>query len=83
MFDAKEVVIDGRGHLLGRLASIVAKELLNGQKVAVVRCEELMISGGRKFESIDCDWGMAWMTVVAWMTLVVLISTEPLRHPSY
>lgn len=24
-FDAKEVVIDGRGHLLGRLASIVAK----------------------------------------------------------
>lgn len=47
-FDAKEVVIDGRGHLLGRLASIVAKELLSGQKVAVVRCEELMISGGRK-----------------------------------
>ena len=46
MFDAKEVVIDGRGHLLGRLASIVAKELLSGQKVAVVRCEELMISGG-------------------------------------
>ena len=24
-FDAKEVVIDGRGHLLGRLSSIVAK----------------------------------------------------------
>lgn len=47
-FDAKEVVIDGRGHLLGRLASIVAKELLSGQKVVVVRCEELMISGGRK-----------------------------------
>ncbi|MDA9099211.1 uL13 family ribosomal protein [bacterium] len=27
------VVIDGRGHLLGRLASIVAKQLLNGQHV--------------------------------------------------
>ncbi|QPG73656.1 hypothetical protein FOA43_000969 [Brettanomyces nanus] len=39
------VVIDGKGHLLGRLASIVAKELLNGQKVVVVRCEELNISG--------------------------------------
>jgi large subunit ribosomal protein L13Ae len=45
-FDSKEVIIDGRGHLLGRLASIVAKELLSGQKVVVVRCEELMISGG-------------------------------------
>ena len=27
----KLVVIDGRGHLLGRLASIVAKEVLNGE----------------------------------------------------
>ncbi|KAI1339434.1 60S ribosomal protein l16 [Xylariaceae sp. FL0016] len=39
------VVIDGKGHLLGRLASIIAKQLLNGQKVVVVRCEELNISG--------------------------------------
>merc|ERR1711988_1550933 len=41
----KIVVIDARGHLLGRLASFVAKEALNGQKVVVVRCEELVISG--------------------------------------
>ncbi len=27
------LVIDGRGHLLGRLASIVAKQLLNGQRL--------------------------------------------------
>lgn len=39
------IVIDGKGHLLGRLASIVAKQLLNGQKVVVVRCEALNISG--------------------------------------
>lgn len=39
------VIIDGKGHLLGRLASIVAKQLLNGQKVVVVRCEQLNISG--------------------------------------
>lgn len=39
------VVIDGRGHLLGRLASVVAKYLLQGGKVAVVRCEELNLSG--------------------------------------
>ena len=40
-----QVVIDGKGHLLGRLASIVAKQLLSGQKITVVRCEALNISG--------------------------------------
>jgi large subunit ribosomal protein L13Ae len=44
MFE-KEVVIDGRGHLVGRLASKVAHELLRGQKIVVVRCEALVFSG--------------------------------------
>ena len=44
MFE-KVVVIDCRGHMLGRLASVVAKELLNGQKVVALRCEEINISG--------------------------------------
>lgn len=44
-FLSLQVVVDGKGHLLGRLASIVAKQLLNGQKVVVVRCEALNISG--------------------------------------
>lgn len=39
------VVIDAKGHLLGRLASIVAKQVLNGKKVVVVRCEEINMSG--------------------------------------
>ncbi|OQD75074.1 hypothetical protein PENDEC_c008G05543 [Penicillium decumbens] len=43
--NALQVVIDGKGHLLGRLASTVAKQLLNGQKIVVVRCEALNISG--------------------------------------
>merc|ERR1712216_347679 len=42
----KVVVIDGRGHLLGRLASIVAKQLLQGQHVVIVRAEGIVISGG-------------------------------------
>lgn len=45
MFDAKPIVIDARDHMYGRLASIVAKQLLCGQKVVVVRCEKLVISG--------------------------------------
>ena len=43
MFE-KEVIIDGRGHLRGRLASIVAAQLLRGQRIVVVRCEEITIS---------------------------------------
>jgi large subunit ribosomal protein L13Ae len=41
----KEVVIDARGHMLGRLATVVAKQLLNGQKITLVRCENINISG--------------------------------------
>ena len=39
------MVIDGKGHLLGRLASITAKNILNGNKVVVVRCEAINMSG--------------------------------------
>lgn len=45
MFE-KEVVIDCKGHIMGRLASVVAKELLSGQKVVCVRCEDINITGG-------------------------------------
>ena len=54
-FTPKAVVIDGRGHMNGRLASIVAKLILNGQKVVIVRCEEINISGERNFASRILD----------------------------
>lgn len=41
----KPILIDCRDHLHGRLASVVAKELLAGQKIILVRCEEMVISG--------------------------------------
>jgi large subunit ribosomal protein L13Ae len=44
MFE-KVVVIDGKDHLFGRLASIIAKQILSGQRVVCVRCEEINISG--------------------------------------
>merc|ERR1712076_201722 len=43
-FDSVKI-IDGQGHLMGRLAATVAKCLLNGQRCVVVRCEGLLISG--------------------------------------
>lgn len=39
------IVVDGKGHLLGRLAAILSKQALDGQKVVVVRCEEINVSG--------------------------------------
>jgi large subunit ribosomal protein L13Ae len=45
---ADTVVIDGKGHLLGRLSSIVAKQLLNGKKIVVVRAEQIVVSGSCK-----------------------------------
>ena len=53
MFE-KEFIVDARGHLLGRLASTVAKELLLGQKVTVVRCELINISQGFYRNKREC-----------------------------
>ena len=33
-FSPKAIVIDGKGHMMGRLASIVAKLILSGNKVS-------------------------------------------------
>mmetsp|Transcript_4395 Transcript_4395/g.7483 ORF Transcript_4395/g.7483 Transcript_4395/m.7483 type:complete len:201 (+) Transcript_4395:99-701(+) len=42
----KVIVVDCRAHMLGRLASVIAKQLLNGQHVVAVRTEAITISGG-------------------------------------
>jgi large subunit ribosomal protein L13 len=41
------IIIDATDHILGRLASIIAKKLLNGERVVVVNAERAMISGKR------------------------------------
>jgi len=40
------VVVDLKGHVLGRAAAIVAKQLLLGRKITAVRVDEANISGG-------------------------------------
>jgi large subunit ribosomal protein L13Ae len=42
----KVIIVDAKGHLLGRLASYVAKQLEQGQRVVIVRAEHTLISGG-------------------------------------
>ena len=39
------IIVDCKGHLMGRLASIVAKQLQLGQRIVLVRCEQTLISG--------------------------------------
>lgn len=69
MFE-KVVVIDGRDHLLGRLCSIIAKELLNGQKIVVVRAEHIAISGSLFRNKIRY-----------WQFLKKRMNTNPARGP--
>ena len=50
------IVVDGKGHLLGRLASVLAKQILSGQKVTVVRCESINVSGSFFRNKVRCLW---------------------------
>jgi len=43
-----ETIIDASGHVVGRLASQVAKRLLNGEKIVIVNAEKAVIIGSRK-----------------------------------
>jgi len=44
----QEVIIDAEGQILGRMASLVAKMLLTGQRVVVVNAEKAVISGNKQ-----------------------------------
>jgi len=41
-------VIDATGHILGRLSSIIAKRLINGEKIVVVNAEKAIVTGDRQ-----------------------------------
>ena len=43
----RPIVVDATNHIAGRLASNVAKLLLQGQRVTVINCEKIMMSGTR------------------------------------
>jgi large subunit ribosomal protein L13 len=41
-------IIDGKGAILGRLASYVAKEALKGEEIVILNCDDVIISGNKK-----------------------------------
>jgi large subunit ribosomal protein L13 len=46
-------VIDGKNAVMGRLASYTAKEALKGEEIAIVNCEQIIITGNKKFIKKD------------------------------
>lgn len=46
------MIIDGEGHILGRLASITSKKLLEGEEIVVLNAEKIMLTGSK-------DWAYA------------------------
>jgi ribosomal protein L13 len=48
----KQIIIDGKGHLLGRLASYVAKQLLSGT-VFITQDKESSLSELKQSTSLD------------------------------
>jgi len=51
----RNMIIDGKDLVLGRLASFAAKRLLEGERVTVVNAEQIVISGRKKatFDAYD------------------------------
>ncbi|MFH1521477.1 MAG: 50S ribosomal protein L13 [archaeon] len=43
-----KLVYDGEGAIFGRLASVVAKDLLKGNSADVINCEEIIVSGDKR-----------------------------------
>ncbi|MDH5432231.1 MAG: 50S ribosomal protein L13 [Nitrosopumilus sp.] len=43
----RPIVVDATDHIAGRLASNVAKLLIQGNRVSIVNCEKIMMSGTR------------------------------------
>jgi len=41
-------IIDGKNAILGRLASYAAKEALKGEKIIILNCEQVIITGNKK-----------------------------------
>jgi len=46
------MIINGEGHILGRLASVVSKNLLEGEEIVVLNAEKIMLTGNK-------DWAYA------------------------
>ena len=49
IFEKQISIIDAKNAVLGRLASTIAKRLLNGETIVIVNAEQSLISGNERF----------------------------------
>ena len=71
-------IIDGQETILGRLASNVAKMALQGEEVAVVNCEKVIITGTRK--NIEAEFFNANYTLYASRVILLMLWLFTLAH---
>ncbi|MCQ5340306.1 MAG: 50S ribosomal protein L13 [Candidatus Methanomethylicia archaeon] len=76
IYTSETIYIDGKDLRLGRMASKIAKLLINGNKVVVVNAEKVVISGKR--QSIINDY-KRWLSI---RTLKNPEKVGPKRHKS-
>ncbi|MDR2966751.1 MAG: 50S ribosomal protein L13 [Methanobacteriaceae archaeon] len=43
------MIIDGEGHILGRLASLISKKLLEGEDIVVLNSEKIVVTGSKEW----------------------------------
>jgi large subunit ribosomal protein L13 len=46
------MIINGEGHILGRLASVTSKKLLEGEEIVILNADKIMLTGNK-------DWAYA------------------------
>jgi len=47
------IVVDGKGAVLGRLASFVAKETLKGKEISIINCNQVIITGNKRMIEME------------------------------
>jgi len=49
------IIIDGKDAILGRMAAYVAREALKGEEIAIVNCEQIVITGNKQFIKAELE----------------------------
>ena len=75
------IIIDGKGSILGRVASYAAKQALKGEEIAILNCEDILISGNRNFivnEFNPLHWN--WFSRSLYVLTLVGLITYAIRE---
>lgn len=47
------IIIDGKDLIVGRVATFVAKQALNGEEIKIINCEQMYVTGPKEFLKRD------------------------------